>query len=234
MKRKNPVVFLAGDSTMSRKEEKAFPEHGWGMMMPDFFKPSVTFFNEAVNGRSTKSFIAEGLWDKILTELNRGDYVLIQFGHNDEKSEDPSRFTDPNGEYRRNLLYFIESALEKGAYPVLMTSVCRRKFNADGELEMTHGDYPGAVKAVAVQKNIPCIDMEAKSADLLRNCGPEDSKKLFMHLEPGVNVNYPDGIEDDTHFNAEGARTIAELVTQELARAVPGLSGYLSDRVSVS
>jgi len=234
MERKSPAVFLAGDSTMSRKEEKVFPEHGWGMMIPEFFKPSVSFINEAKNGRSTKSFIQEGRWDRILAGLQLGDYVLIQFGHNDEKSEDPERYTAPCGEYSRNLEYFINSALEKGAHPVLMTPVCRRKFNADGKLEMTHGDYPGAVKAIAAKWKVPCIDMETKSAALLRSYGPDNSKKLFMHLKPGTYSNYPDGKEDDTHFNIEGARTIAELAAQELTQVVPGLAGYLSDAVSSS
>ncbi|MDC7239714.1 MAG: GDSL-type esterase/lipase family protein, partial [Spirochaetales bacterium] len=157
-----------------------------------------------------------------------GDYVLIQFGHNDEKIEDPSRYAAPDGEYRRNLEFFIDSAREKGAHPVLMTSLSRRKFNEKGRLEKTHGEYPAAVKEVAAERDVPCIDMEIKSAALLRDYGPEDSKRLFMHLPPGKYPNHPDGKEDDTHFNEEGARIFAALAAEELVRKIPELAEYFN------
>ena len=149
--RDNLQIFLAGDSTMAQKEDREYPEHGWGMTIGEFFLPGVTFHNEAVNGRSTKSFINESRWQSILERIGPGDYVFIQFGHNDEKREDPSRYADPFGAYSRNLEYFIDSVRVKKANPVLLTSVCRRKFDDRGVLEMTHGEYPRAMKAVAAR-----------------------------------------------------------------------------------
>ncbi len=220
-------IYLAGDSTMASKEAREYPEHGWGMMIPDFFNSSIEFINEARNGCSTKSFIREGRWKKILDRLKPGDYVLIQFGYNDEKTEDPARYTAPEGEFRQNLEYFIVSAGEKGAVPVLMTPVCRRKFTEAGELKMTHGAYPDALKSVASKQRVPCIDMEAETAALLRAYGPEKSTELFMHLAPGKYAEHPDGKQDDTHFNAEGARRIAALAADGIRLKVPELAGYL-------
>ncbi len=217
-------IFMAGDSTMARKEDREYPEHGWGMMIPEFFQTGVIFYNEGVNGRSTKSFIDEGRWQGILDRLRPGDYVLIQFGHNDEKSEDPARYADPHGDYSRNLDYFIDSARERGALPVLLTPVCRRKFGHRGVLEMTHGAYPGAMRAVAAERGVPCIDMECRTAALLTELGPERSKDLFMHLAPGAFANHPGGKEDDTHFREEGARIMASLVAEGVRVATPDLA----------
>ncbi|MBN2626144.1 MAG: rhamnogalacturonan acetylesterase [Spirochaetales bacterium] len=222
--RDNLQIFLAGDSTMARKEDREYPENGWGMMVEECFLPGVTFHNEAVNGRSTKSFIDEGRWQGILDRIGPGDYVFIQFGHNDEKREDPSRYADPFGAYSRNLAYFIDSSRAKGANPVLLTSVCRRKFDARGVLEMTHGEYPEAMKVVAAERGVPCIDMESRTAALLTELGRERSIALFMHLAPGIYPNHPEGKADDTHFVEEGARMAASLVAQGIRVALPELA----------
>jgi lysophospholipase L1-like esterase len=211
-KKKKITVWLAGDSTMSVKETKAYPETGWGMPFVNFFDTTVTVKNIAKNGRSTKTFISEKLWESIEKNLQEGDYVFIQFGHNDESKEKAERYTTPE-EYKTNLIKFITEARARKANPVLLTPVSRRKFRDTLQVQ-THEVYSALVKEVAKEQSVPLIDLDAKSIELYQQLGKETSKLLFLQLKPGEHPNYPEGKEDNTHFNELGARLIAQIVLQ--------------------
>ena len=202
---------------MANKEVKAFPETGWGMPFTYFFDSTVRIDNRAKNGRSTKSFIEEKLWQPVADNLKEGDYVLIQFGHNDEVKEKAGRYTT-RGEFRANLLRYVSDTKSKKANPVLITPVARRKFDATGKIMETHLEYSDIVRSVAKEKNVPLIDLDRKSQEMLQQFGPETSKWLFNYLEPNEHPNYPDGQKDNTHFNEFGARKIAELVLAEIIK----------------
>lgn len=225
---KSPVtIFLAGDSTMAAKVAEKRPETGWGEMLGQHFKEGkVVIDNRAQNGRSTKTFISEGRWQAIVDALKKGDYVFIQFGHNDESKEKGERYTPP-ADYRTNLTRFVDEVRAKGANPVLFTPVMRRKFDKDGKFVDTHGEYPDIVRAVAKEKQAPLIDMHRKSESVLVKYGPEDSRKLFLQLKPGENANYPKGIEDNTHFNPAGAEEMAKLAVDGVKQNKLGLRKYL-------
>lgn len=217
-------VYLIGDSTMSIKSPSTYPETGWGMPFANFFDQEVIVDNRAQNGRSTKSFINEKRWSAVLDSLKAGDYVFIQFGHNDEV-ETKKTYTTPE-EFKANLLRYIEETKAKKAIPILLTPVSRRKFDADGKALETH-PYTPLVKEVAEAQKVAFIDLDAKSIALYQKLGAEKSAMLFNHLEPGVHPNYPDGKIDDTHFNELGAREIAQLVLQELRQLNLGLSEHI-------
>jgi lysophospholipase L1-like esterase len=208
-------VWLVGDSTMADKEVRAYPETGWGMPFETFFDSAVVVDNRAKNGRSTKSFIAEGLWAKVLDGLHEGDYVLIQFGHNDEGKEKTGRYTTPD-EFKDNLARYVRETRNKKAFPILITPVARRQFDSAGKVKESHPVYADAVREVASKNNVPLIDLDEKSKTLLDQFGPEHSKWLFNYLDPGEHPNYPSGHSDDTHFNELGARKMAEIVLGEI------------------
>ncbi len=207
-------IYLIGDSTLAVKSAGAFPETGWGMPFANFFSEEVLVDNRAKNGRSTKTFISENLWAPVVTGLHKGDYVIIQFGHNDEVSTKAS-YT-PEAEFVRNLSKFVQESLGKGAFPVLITPVARRSFDDSGKVKETHKVYAQLVRDLAKSLGIPLIDLDLKSQALLQQYGPEQSKLLFNHLEPGEHPNYPAGKKDDTHFNELGAREMAQLVLKEM------------------
>lgn len=205
---------MAGDSTMSVKEKKYYPETGWGMPFALFFDSSVTVINKAANGRSTRTFIEEGLWKSITDNLSEGDYVIIQFGHNDEVPTKKSATTPT--EFKENLIRYVEDTRAKKAIPILMTPMARRSFDATGHIKGTHDEYAGITRDVAKEKNVLFIDMDIKSQALLQKMGAGNSALLFNHLLPGEHPNYPKGKEDNTHFNELGARKMAELVLSEI------------------
>lgn len=219
-------VWLIGDSTMSVKEVKAYPETGWGMPFSYFFDSSVIVDNRAKNGRSTRTFISENLWQPVYNNLNEGDYVFIQFGHNDESKEKTDRYTSPE-DYKKNLIKFISETRSKKALPVLITPVSRRNFDSAGHIKETHAVYSKLVIEVANEYNVPLIDLDAKSRELLQKFGPETSKLLFNQLEPNEHPNYPKGIHDNTHFNELGARKIAELVLAEVKNLHLDLANHI-------
>lgn len=203
-------VWLIGDSTMANKEVTAYPESGWGMAFPYFFDSSIIVDNRAKNGRSTKSFIEEGLWKAVTDNLSAGDYVFIQFGHNDEVPTKKTYTTED--EFRAYLTQYVTETRAKKAIPVLLTPVARRKFDSSGHVVGTHEVYSEIVRSVAKELNVPLIDLDRKSQALLQQLGPEKSELLYNHLAPGEHPNYPGGKADDTHFNELGARLIAEIV----------------------
>lgn len=222
------TVFLAGDSTMAQKTADKRPETGWGEYLQSQFDASrVKIENHAQNGRSTKSFIAEGRWQKIVESLKKGDYVFIEFGHNDEKLDKPGVGAKAFGEYRDNLIRFVKDVRAKNAFPVLLTPVMRRRFNEKGEFFDTHGEYPDAVRKVAAEYKVPLIDMHRESEAVIKNLGVEDSKKLFLILKEGEHPNYPKGIEDNTHFSSFGAQQMAKIAAAEIQKQKIKLRKYL-------
>lgn len=208
------TVYLIGDSTIANKAVTASPETGWGMPFAIMFDSSVVVDNRAKNGRSTRTFISENLWQPIADNLKAGDYVFMQFGHNDESKEKVDRYTSPE-EYKRNLVKFIIETRAKNANPVLLTPVTRRRFK-EGVIQETHAEYSRLVLEVARELTVPVIDLDTKSRELLQSFGEEQSKLLFLQLQPGEHPNYPDGKDDNTHFSELGARKIAQLVLSEI------------------
>lgn len=208
---KKTTIWMIGDSTMCLYDSSRFPLTGWGMPFAEYFDSSVTIKNEAKGGRSTRTFISETRWQPVVDNLVEGDYVFIQFGHNDEAKNYPDRYTTPE-DYRQNLIKFVTESRSKKAEPVLITPVSRRKFDEQGNAIETHEVYSKIVHEVAHHYKVPLIDLDEMSIQLLRQYGPQNSSLLFMQLQQGENPNYPDGINDNTHFNAYGARHIAELV----------------------
>ena len=223
-----PLVFLAGDSTMSAKPLD-LPECGWGMALNGFFADTAMVQNHAMNGRSTKSFITEGRWARLLAAVQPGDYVIIQFGHNDEKIDKPGVGTDVATEYPDNLRRFVRDVREKKAFPILATSIARRKFDATGKLVPTHGKYPDAVRAVARELDVPLLDLEQASEQWLQATGDEPSKQYFMWIEPGRFPQLPKGLQDDTHLVASGARKVAELAAQQMRALGLPLARWLKE-----
>lgn len=219
---------MAGDSTMSIKETKAYPETGWGMPFAYFWDTTVAIVNKAKNGRSTKTFISEGLWKSIMDEAREGDYVFIQFGHNDEAKDKGERYATPDT-FKMNLARFINEARAKKATPILFTPVSRRKFDKDGMTVPTHEQYSALVKEVVKETGVLFIDLDEKSRALYQQFGAENSKLLFLQLQPGEHPNYPEGKNDNTHFSEMGARLIAQLVLKELR----SLNIELTERVFI-
>lgn len=210
--KKKIKVYLIGDSTVCEYEPKRAPLTGWGMPFKYFFDSTVTIDNRARGGRSTRTFLSEARWQPIADSLQKGDYVLMQFGHNDEAKEEryKDRYTPVPG-YKANLSKFITETKRKGAHPILITPVTRMRFK-DGKQVETHAEYTAAMKEVSRQHGVPLIDLDSMSRDLLTSLGPELSKHLFMYLEPGEHPAYPEGQKDNTHFSAYGARLMAQLV----------------------
>jgi lysophospholipase L1-like esterase len=207
--RRTRTLYIAGDSTAAQKYADAAPETGWGMAVPFFLHKDLPVANHAVNGRSSKSFVDEGRLDAILAAIRPGDLLLIQFGHNDEKNTDPTRYTEPWSTYQDYLRLYIDGARSRGARPVLATSVERRKFDATGKALPTHGDYPAAMRALAQEERVPLLDIQAMSIALWQRLGVEETKKYF---------NWTATEQDNTHFNPPGAIAVARLVARELLR----------------
>jgi len=223
------TVHMIGDSTMANKPViPANPERGWGQMLHMYFRSSVRVENYAQNGRSTKSFIAEGRWDKVLAALKPGDYVIIQFGHNDEKTNDVKRGTAPFGEFTTNLVRFIRESRTRKATPILATPVARRKFDPSGTLTNSHGVYPEAVRKVAATEKVPLLELGTATEKLLQQLGPESSKRLFDWIPAAEFAPDSKALEDDTHFNAYGASRVCDLAVAEIELKVPALAAHLN------
>ncbi|PIH56336.1 GDSL family lipase [Paenibacillus sp. LK1] len=209
------TVFLAGDSTVTDQPESGYPYCGWGQLLPAQFKHDVAVDNHAQSGRSSRSFINEGRLDAILEKMKPEDFLFIQFGHNDEKP-DPDRGTEPFTTYKEYLKKYIDAAREAKARPVLVTPVHRRYFADDGTLTDTHGDYIVAVRELAQEEGVPLIDLAERSRILFEQAGIEGSKEDFMWVLPGEYVNFPAGVEDNTHFQERGARRLAMQVAEAI------------------
>jgi lysophospholipase L1-like esterase len=210
-------IYMIGDSTMCTYPVRQQPVTGWGMPFANYFDESVTIVNRARGGRSTRTFIAENLWKPIADSLNAGDYVFIQFGHNDEAKEPQyaARYT-PVDDYKKNLIKFITETRGKKAVPILVTPVSRRSFDNNGTARETHAEYTKAVFDIGDQYKVPVIDLDTKSRELYQQLGPLKSKLLFMELDSAEHPNYPVGRHDNTHFNEYGARKMAEIVLNDI------------------
>ncbi|WP_434753113.1 rhamnogalacturonan acetylesterase [Paenibacillus amylolyticus] len=209
------TVFLAGDSTVTDQPESGYPYCGWGQLLPAQFKHDVAMDNHAQSGRSSRSFIHEGRLDAIRQRIKPDDFLFIQFGHNDEKP-DPERGTEPFTTYKQHLKKYIDTAREAKARPVLITPVHRRYFAEDGTLTDTHGDYITAVRELAAEEKVPLIDLAERSRLMFEEAGEEGTKDDFMWVLPGEYINFPTGMEDNTHFQERGARRLAEQVAEAI------------------
>ncbi|GAC1370938.1 MAG: hypothetical protein NVSMB30_10040 [Hymenobacter sp.] len=222
-------IFLVGDSTMADKPDLAKPERGWGMEFGQYFDGSVLIRNTAVNGRSTKSFLREGRWAKVLLELKPGDWVFIQFGHNDAKAEDSTRSAPAQTLYRQLLTKFVQEAKAKGAHPVLLTPVGRRYFDDKGQRKDDHGEYPGVVREVAKAQQVPLIDLHEKSWAMYSALGEVGTRPLFWsYLNGYYQANpVPPAKNDNTHFSAYGATRVAQLVALAVQEQHLALASHL-------
>lgn len=225
-KQKRIKLWIIGDSTAANKSAKAYPETGWGMKFQQFFDSNyVVVDNRALNGRSTLSFRNEGRWQPIYDSMQPGDYVFIEFGHNDEKVEKPTVGVN-HADFKANLVrYVLETRSHKGI-PVLLTSIARRSFK-DGVLENTHKGYPAAMKEVADSLHVPLIDMEQKTMALLTSMGEQGSIALFNQIDSGINVNYPKGVKDNTHLSPVGAEKIAGLAAEGVKELKLPIAKYI-------
>ena len=249
---KTTTIFIIGDSTAAKKDlSKGSPERGWGMALQCYFDEAfIRVDNHAVNGRSSKSFIGEGRWKQVLDKLQPGDYVVIQFGHNDEKPGE-TRHTDPGSTFDYTLAKYVRETREKGGIPILMNPVVRRNFAQkqvssvgddeslrnttfkDGanvqegdSLVDTHGLYAVAPRDVAQRMNCLFVDANKITHDLEQSLGVEKSKKLHMWYKPGEHPALPKGRQDNTHYNIYGAHQVAKLLADALCEEIPLLSKY--------
>jgi len=210
-------IWMIGDSTMANKKPEATPETGWGMVFNEFVTDNVTVHNHALNGRSSKSFLDEGRWKAVYDSIQPGDYVIIQFGHNDEKPAEKLH-TDPATTYKELLKKYIDETRAKGANPIICSSIVRRHFDSNGNLKDTHGAYINAAREIALETNTPYIDMEAKTRVVVAELGPEKSKSLYLFSKPDEYPNRKNGVEDSTHLNGVGARKVAGLFVEEVKK----------------
>ena len=219
-------VFM-GDSTMQENSQKTYPQVGWPQALPLFFDEKIEYRNFAKNGCSTKSFIDKGYFNNAIESLSEGDYCFIEFGHNDQKEYDKTRYTNYD-EYQKNLRLMIDEVRNKKAIPVLLTSIYRRCFNENGKLELNnHLDYPKKMIELANKLDVLVIDMTSLTFELIESLGIDNSKRLFMNFEPGIYDNYLCGKEDNTHLRFDGAYYISKLFVQELIKINHPLCKYL-------
>ena len=212
-------VFWAGDSTSATNKFATYPQTGIAQAFDRYTRTDVVIYNHAVNGRSTKSFIDEGRLATIYNEITEGDFLFIQFGHNDEKIKDPLRYTDPHGEFITNLGKSINVARNKKAYPLLITPVERRLFDENGSLKPSeHTEYVKGVKEAGEKFNVPVVDLFTKSREFLEKTGDEASKKYYMNLAKGEVSWAPGGKLDNSHLRYEGALLYAGMIANEVSK----------------
>jgi lysophospholipase L1-like esterase len=220
-----PKVFLIGGSTMATFPETR-PVVGWGQKLPLFFKDPAQVDNRARSGRSTKSFIDQGLWDQVHADMRRGDFLIMCWGTNDSAS-DPARHTEPRKDFQANLLRFIRETRAKGATPILATSVARRRWDEKGQFVEPPSEYVVVTREVAARESVPLLELRGATVALEKSLGVEGSIALHLHLPPGKSDAYPKGAKDDTHYNAHGATQVAELVVREIRRLELPLVAWL-------
>lgn len=221
-----PKLFLIGGSTMATFPD-ARPVVGWGQMLPRYFKNPAQVDNRALSGRSTKSFIDQGHWDKVIGDLRAGDFLIMCWGTNDS-TNDPARHTEPRRDFQTNLERFIREIRAKGATPVIATAVARRVWNEQGEFVEPPSDYVTVTREVAARENVPLMEMRGRTVELEKSLGVEGSRALHLYLEPGKSSYYPNGSKDDTHYNRQGADRVAELAVQEIRRIQLPVADWLA------
>ena len=211
------TIYWAGDSTVQYNDITTYPQTGIGQVFGLFVKPEIRIENHAKNGRSTKSFIDESRVPAIYDRITEGDYLFIQFGHNDEKIADPTRYTEPFSDYMINLEKFVNVARNKKAWPVLITPLERRCFTEECKLGPgEHGDYVTAMKRTAENLNVPLVDLNSLSRKAMEEAGAERTKEWFMHLEEGKYPSHPEGLIDNTHLKYAGAVVFAGCIAKGL------------------
>lgn len=221
-----PKVFLIGGSTMASYAATR-PVVGWGQMLPKFFKDPAQVDNRALSGRSTKSFIDQGHWDKLIADVRAGDFLIMCWGTNDS-ANDPARKTDPRGTFRANLLRFIAEVRAKGASPILATQVAHRRWDEKGEFSEPTSEYAKVNRELAASEHLPLMEMFDLTVALEKNLGKEGSIALHLYLPPGKYDSYPNGAKDDTHYCAFGATKVAELAVGEIRRLKLPLADWLA------
>ncbi len=221
-------IILMGDSTMQTNDATTYPQVGWGQMLPLFFKSNIKILNFAKNGCSTKSFYDLGIFNKVLNEIEEGDYCFIQFGHNDQKVDNPLRYTNKDTTYKTNLSFYIDEIKQRKGIPVLLTSIYRRYFDDNKQImEEVHQGYPEAMIELAWQEDVLVLDICRLSKELLSALGEENSRRLFMIFPAGDYHNYPQGMNDNTHLRSDGAFLMAKLVVDELKKINHPLTTYI-------
>jgi len=221
-------LLCLGDSIMQYNDWTTYPQTGWVQLLDRFFVPGFKILNFARNGRSTKSFIEEGRFDKVLQNAEKGDFAIIQFAHNDEKIQDSSRYTGPekDGQFRKNLEFMVNELKKRGVNSILLTPVTRLIFDTELTIKNSHGDYPEAIKETAEKINIPCIDLTTLSVKYFESKGQHVSRRYFMNFGEGVYENFPDGKNDNSHLRADGAYVICRLFVSELLRLTEKWPSY--------
>lgn len=220
------TIFMAGDSTAEyATQEKKGYIRGWAQMLPQYLNDDVKMDIRARGGRSTKSFIADGIWDKLIADVKKGDYVFIQFGHNDA-SRNPQRHAS-YADYKANLIRMINEVRAKGATPVLLTSMVQRTFQKGLLVDDRLKGYPGIVRRLAKEMDVMLIDCHQKTRDFVVTIGDEASKPYYRYLGPGIDPFKPDGIADDTHMMEKGAKRVAAFVAEGMLELDNRLSGYV-------
>ena len=215
---KTPTIWVIGDSTASVYTSDLYPRMGWAQPLQEYYAPAcATVQDKALSGRSSKSFYDEGDWTPLKNALRAGDAVIIQFGHNDEKSDDPTRYTDPFTTYEQYLTHYIDDTRAKGAMPILATSINRNDWS-NGVLQDTHGNYPVAMRQLAAAKQVALVDATALTKATFTKIGQTATTALFMDLAPGQFPNYPSGNTDDTHLQDKGAHLVAQMILADMYR----------------
>lgn len=228
-----PVIYIAGDSTVMtyKSSYNLYPQQGWGGRLPDYFTTAVTWSNRAIGGRSTKSFIDEGKLASILSVILPGDYLFIQFGHNDGNSS-VALHTDPFTTYKTYLAQYIDGAVAKGAIPVLVTPVGRRNYNSSGAFINDFVDRCTAMQQLAVEKNCKIIDLNAKSIAFYNSIGAPATADVFLWLAVGQYPNFPNGVSDNTHFQEYGAGQLARLMMNGIHEINLGIKSAIATSIT--
>lgn len=231
-------VFSIGDSTMAHYDvEKLskkyggenYPLRGWGMALSPFFKDNVNYVNGGKSGYSSKSYRSRGSWDEIKNQIQKGDYVIIQFGHNDQKVKDPKRYSEANSTYKDNLRRYIHEVEALKAHPILATSIARRVFDDEGQLKDSHGDYITVTRELAKEEGIPLLDLNKRTMDYISKVGVEQSAAMFLHLDKDAYSGLPDGLIDNTHLSIKGAEIVAKMAVDEIKNS-PSKLKYFFDK----
>lgn len=210
-----PTIFWAGDSTVKQNSIATYPQTGLGQGMSRYLRPDVRMENHAENGRSTKSFIDEGRLEPIAERIAEGDFLFIQFGHNDEKVDDPVRYADPETAFPANLERFVSVARDKGAYPVIITPLTRYARNAPGA-KWAHDRWAEAARKTAGRLGVALIDLTAMSEELVDGLGEEARVNYYMNIPAGIHPAFPEGLKDNTHLQPLGATVFAGLIAKGL------------------
>ncbi|MGF6822193.1 fibronectin type 3 domain-containing protein [Microbacterium sp. ZKA21] len=224
------TAYITGDSTVQTYDPIAYaPQAGWGQMIEKFFADDIAFANHAIGGRSSKNFITQGRLDEVLRGIRPGDYLMVQFGHNDATQGVDDRYASP-ADYKEYLRTYVEGARQRGATPILVTPVSRRSFNAEtGEFNVSFPEYVEKMTELAQEENVLLVDLSASSRAYLNEIGPDAAKAVFLHVDPGVFPNRPAGTVDDTHFQEYGAIQMARLIAQDVAQLDDPLAAKVTD-----